>query len=75
MTDNMKWCKERALEYLDRSSKYYSPNEAFASMLSDMNKNEDTQKVLESQAISFLVMTTMTNLTHDSVKRFIEGFP
>ena len=54
MSDNMKWCKERALEYLDHNSGYYSPKEAFASMLSDMSKNEDTKKVLESQAISFV---------------------
>ena len=74
MSDNMKWCKERALEYLDTSG-YYSPKEAFASMLSDMRKFEDTRKILESEAIGFVIMATMTNLTHDSVKRFIEGFP
>ena len=75
MSDNMKWCKERALAYLDYQSGYYSPKEAFASMMSDMRKNEDTRKILESQAISFVIMATMMDMTHDSVKRFIEGFP
>jgi len=43
--EHLEWCKKRALDYIDRND----AKEAFASMLSDMGKHEETQghKALE----------------------------
>ena len=36
--DHMAWCKERALEYVDQNDN----QQAFASMMSDLGKHEET---------------------------------
>ena len=60
-------CKVRAREYL----KANDLGNAVASMLSDMDKQEDTK------VNSFLAMVgilSITNNDREGVKRFIEGF-
>lgn len=70
---HMDWCKERALEYLDKKSEYYSVQNAFASMLSDIGKHDETIKLKDNPLISALIMDTMMNMSHNKVKSFIEG--
>lgn len=41
--EHIKWCKKRALEYLE-PGKYFSFEDAFLSMISDIAKHEETQK-------------------------------
>lgn len=63
-TEHVAWCKERALEYLpDR------PDQALASMMSDLGKHPDTRR---SQEICVVAM----GFAHDPVeiRKFIEGF-
>ena len=73
--DHLDWCKTRALEFLDRSNQYYDPKHAFSSMMSDMRKHEETAKTINSDATQVVVLATMaTGLTHDAVKKFVEGF-
>jgi len=62
--EHLKWCKNRALEYIDDDHAG-----ALASFISDMNKHEETQKQMD--VCGFMIMFCNTK---DSVLRFIEGF-
>lgn len=65
-TEHVAWCKQRALQYLDAND----PQNAVASMLSDMSKHDQTR--LDPM---FAVMGLM-ELQNGSaaVRRWIEGF-
>lgn len=67
--DHLAWCKQRALEYVDRGD----VSSAFASMASDLKKHPETEK---HAGIELGVMMLMTgNLSSQpDMKRFIEGF-
>ncbi len=67
--EHMDWAKQRAMEYLDKSSEYYNINDAIASMIKDLGKHEETKGSLEIVA---MLMLTVTD--HHSAVRFIEGF-
>ncbi len=67
--EHIEWCKERALEYLDRNSEYYDLFNAKTSMLADLRKHDETKDMVE---IAFKM--SMFATTHDEVERFIEGF-
>jgi len=66
--EHLDWCKKRALEYVDRGDL----QQAVASMLSDMNKHDETQD--RSGALGMLGLFEAGNGTAESVRRFIEGF-
>lgn len=66
--DHIKWCKERALAYLPGN-----PKEAVTSMLSDMNKHDETRPVIQGP-IGMIGLMEATHGTEHSVRRFIEGF-
>ncbi len=71
---HIEFCKERALEYLERNSKFYNPSHALASMMSDMRKHEETAKMLDGEDINFVLSVTLSDQSHENVKKFIEGF-
>ena len=67
--EHLEWCKERAREYLDRGDVV----NGIASMLSDINKHEETQ--LDSgSALSSLGMLYVMNNDMAGARRFVEGF-
>jgi len=67
--EHLQWCKDRALEYVDRGDL----QEAIASMLSDISKHPETKSDLLSQLGVGLLMTGSLN-TPDEARKFINGF-
>ena len=67
--EHMNWAKQRAMEYLDKSSEYYSISNAVASIISDLGKHEETKK---SVKMAGMLIFTVTN--HASAIKYIEGF-
>lgn len=67
--EHMEWCKKRALEYLDRGD---VPN-AITSMLSDLEKHDDTRLPKGSPLAMLGMMSIMSNSRTDA-RIFIEGF-
>lgn len=63
---HLEWCKSRALEYVDAGD----PQNAVASMLSDMNKHEGTK------LDPMFAMMGMMELQKgpEAVRRWIDGF-
>ena len=66
--EHLEWCKERALEYLNQGDAV----NAITSMLSDLNKHEETRGA--GGAMAPLGMLYATQNDHDGARRFIEGF-
>lgn len=67
--DHLAWCKQRALEYVDRGD----AGGAFASMASDLNKHEGTANHIGIQLGMLQMMGGMLS-GRDEMRRFIEGF-
>lgn len=65
--EHMKWCKDRALEYVDRGEL----QNAVASMFSDMGKHDETRG---SVGIGSILLAAVDMTNQESVRRFIEGF-
>ena len=68
--EHLQWCKDRAIEILDRTG---DTGEAYASFCSDMNKHDKTR---EHSAITLGVMLMLgghNNTVHE-MKKFINGF-
>jgi hypothetical protein len=63
----VEWCKVRALEYFDRGDL----GDAVASMMSDMQKREDTQYPV---ALDQLAMLDLMTGNREGVRRWIVGF-
>lgn len=68
--EHLQWCKDRALEILDRTG---DVGEAFASFGSDMNKHDETR---DHSAMGLGVMLLMGghNQGIEEMRNFIEGF-
>lgn len=66
--EHVKLCKERALEYLSSND----PTNAIASMLSDLSKHPETNKISEN--LSMIGMMYAMNQDIKGARRFIEGF-
>ena len=66
--EHLRWCKDRALEYLPDD-----PQEALASMFSDLGKHPETEG---HSAIGLGVTMMMGGYlrTADQARKFIEGF-
>lgn len=66
--EHMNWCKKRALDYLPKD-----PDQAMASMTSDLGKHEETVGHPAIQLMFGLKMTNNLNSSRE-VRKFIEGF-
>jgi len=67
--EHLAWCKQRALEYVDAGDL----RNAFASMVSDLNKHEETRGHSGSELGMMMLMAGQLERT-DDMRRFIEGF-
>jgi hypothetical protein len=67
--EHLAWCKKRALEYCDLAD----PQQAMASMASDLGKHEETQG---HAGIQLGIMMMMGGHLSDvrQMREFIEGF-
>ena len=67
--ERIQWCKDRAIEYLDKGD----TKNAFASMLSDLEKNPETAGHAGCKlGISLLMSGHLTSLK--DMRNFINGF-
>lgn len=69
---HLAWCKERALEYVEKDS----VSEAMASFASDMGKHPETQEVFATMMVLSMaaLMQDTTQGGTDNTRSFIEGF-
>jgi secreted PhoX family phosphatase len=66
--EHLKWCKQRALNYLNDGDL----RGAFTSMLSDMEKHEETKGI--NAALLALGTMYVQQYDIDGMRRWIEGF-
>ena len=69
--EHLKWCKQRALEYVDRGEL----GDAVASMASDIMKHPETK--MSDATIGSLVMVAMLRIMDGDgrgVREWVEGF-
>ena len=67
--EHLAWCKQRALVYVDRGR----PDEAMASMASDLNKHPETAGHVGVE-LGVMQMFAGGLKTPDEMRRFIDGF-
>ena len=67
--EHLEWCKHRALEYLDKGD----IQNGITSMLSDMNKHEET-KLGAGNILAMLGMQAIMNNDMAAARRFVVGF-
>lgn len=67
--EHLKWCKKRALEYLDRGD----IKNAVTSMMSDLTKHPETKYGAEGTLAALGLSALMSN-DASYVRRYIEGF-
>ncbi len=68
-SEHMQWSKDRALEFVDEGDL----NQAFASMMSDLGKHDETHDHAAIPMGMMLKMGGMLN-TQPEMRKFIEGF-
>jgi hypothetical protein len=74
-TEHLQWCKDRALEYLDSKSPYFSIDDAMASMTSDLGKHDETRHHLDMTVPLMFQLRMAGKLnTAAEMRKFIEGF-
>jgi hypothetical protein len=66
--EHLDWCKERAREYLAQGD----VKSAIASMMSDLDKHEETR--VKNPALNMLGLLAAVNEDLAEARRFIEGF-
>jgi len=67
-SEHLKWCKRRALEYVDRGEL----QNAIASMASDLRKHSAWQN---SEGVTVAIADAMLFMrTPDQIRRWVEGF-
>lgn len=66
--EHLKWCKDRALEYADAGDY----KNAIASMLSDLQKHEETK--INNSALHMLGILAAQSGNVEEVRRYINGF-
>lgn len=67
--EHLKWCKQRALEYVDRGDL----KNAYASMASDLDKHDGTRGHVAMKLGMMMLMSGHLS-TPDAMRRFINGF-
>jgi len=68
-TEHIRWCKDRALEYVDNGDL----TNAYASMVSDLGKHDETMNHPAIELGMLLMMTGQLDRTLE-MKKFINGF-
>ena len=68
-SEHLAWCKQRALEYVDRGD----VSQAFASMTSDLRKHGETQDHAGIELGASLLFGGHLS-TPEQMRTFIEGF-
>lgn len=66
--EHLEWCKKRAHEYLERGDVL----NAVTSMLSDLNKHEETRQ--DNPFLAMLGMEAAIDGNINEARRFIDGF-
>lgn len=67
--EHLKWCKERALEYVERGDM----TNAMASMASDLKKHDETANHAGITMGMMMLMGGHLSIPHD-MRKFIDGF-
>ena len=67
--EHLQWCKERALEYCNKGDL----KNAFASMISDMGKHEETQGHMATELGAMLLIGGHLDTVHQ-MEQWINGF-
>ena len=67
--EHLEWCKKRALEYCDMDD----PNQALASMISDLRKHSETANHAGVELGVAMMMAGHLN-TSEKMRNFIQGF-
>ena len=67
--EHLAWCKKRALEYLDKGD----VENAIASMMSDMQKHDET-KLASGSILSAMGLVIVMSRDPQAARRYIEGF-
>jgi len=67
--EHLKWCKDRALEYVDDNDL----KQAYASMMSDMTKHPETINHPATRE-GFILMMSGDLDTPEKMRKFINGF-
>ena len=67
--EHLNWCKKRALEYVESGN----IDGAWASMVSDLSKSDETKEHPAIQLGMVLIMSQHLK-TKNEMKEFIEGF-
>lgn len=65
--EHMAWCKERAIDYLDRGE----ITNAIASMVSDLGKHDETAR---SRAVAVMTLLAIDSRDREQVRKWIDGF-
>jgi len=68
-SEHVQWCKDRANKIVDQGD---NP-QAYASMVGDLNKHEETENHIASELGMMLLVTGKLN-TQDEMREFINGF-
>jgi uncharacterized protein len=68
-SEHMAWCKKRAQEYVDQDNL----TEAYASMVSDLGKHEETAGHMAIEMGMMQLMGGFLN-TQSAMREFIDGF-
>ena len=71
--EHLAWCKERALGYLDANSKYFSVQDAYTSMVSDLRKHPETENHVAIELGMMQLIGGHLN-SPEKMRHFIEGF-
>jgi hypothetical protein len=69
-TEHLAWCKQRALEYVDRGDLA----DALASMASDVRKHPGTDTPATTMLLALEGTRCVMNADAAGMRRFIEGF-
>lgn len=67
--EHLNWCKERAIEYVEAGD----INGAWASMVSDLSKHDETRGHSAIELGTMMLMTQNLD-SKEEMKKFIEGF-
>ena len=69
--EHLKWCKERALEFVDKNDL----EQALSSFISDLNKHDETRNLLDIVKQLTIPLKQMGLLrTQQQLREHIEGF-
>ena len=67
--EHLDWCKKRALEYVEAGD----PNQAYASMISDLGKHPETDRHSAIELGMMLLMGGQLS-SAEQMRKFIDGF-